>query len=233
MALPADLRPMAIVHRERKGRMTDDLFSQLRAATAAAHHRLDESIDICGDGLTIERYGCLLARFHGLFAAVEPQLAAVRGLDALALDLDLARCRRTAWLSEDLETIGRRPGCLFDLASSRYSSVVAAVPEALGCLYVIEGAGLGGQVIVPCVQRQLGLSAAHGCRFFAGHGAATGERWRRLRAGADDYARRTGTHARIVRSAVAVFAMFEDWFSEDVNGNRGERPALVGGTVQH
>jgi hypothetical protein len=64
-------------------------------------------------------------------------------------------------------------------------------------------------------------------------GAATGDRWRRLRAEADDYARRTNTHAQIVESAVDVFGMFVDWFSEDVDGDRVERRAVVGRTVQH
>ena len=212
--------------------MTNELFSQLRTATAASHRRLEGEIDVCGDGLTLERYRSLLVRFHGIFAVLEPRLAAVRGLDALALDLDLARCLRTAWLSEDLEALEMNPGRMLALAGS-YQHLVSDVPQALGCLYVMEGAGLGGQVIVPCVQRQLGLTAVHGCRFFAGHGAATGDRWRRLRAVADDYARRTNAHQRIVQSAVEVFDMFVDWFSEDVYGDRVERPAVVGRTVQH
>jgi Heme oxygenase len=214
--------------------VTNELFSQLRTATAAFHRRLDAAIDVCGDGLTLEQYRSLLVRFYGIFAMLEPRLTAVRGLDALDLNLDLARCNRTAWLAEDLDALDvRLPDRILDIASGPYRHLVTGVPEALGCLYVIEGAGLGGQVIVPCVRRQLGLTAVHGCRFFAGHGAATGERWRRLRAEADNYARRTQTHALIVQSAVEVFGMFVDWFSEDVNGDRVERCVVAGGTVQH
>lgn len=213
--------------------MTTELFSQLKTATAASHRRLDARMDFCGDGLTLERYGVLLQRFYGLFSVLEPRLAAVHGLDALDLDLDLGRCCRTAWLSRDLEVLGLHDARIFETASSPCPHLVANVPEALGCLYVIEGAGLGGQVILPCVQRQLGLTAARGCTFFAGHGAATGERWRRLRVKAEDYARRTSAHAEIVHSAVEVFAMFVDWFSEDADGDRVERGAMVGRTLQH
>jgi len=213
--------------------LTTELFSQLRNATAASHRRLDAEIDVCGEGLTLDRYGSLLMRFHGIFSTLEPQLAAVRGLDELDFDLDLARCCRTRWLSEDLEVLGMSNRGILDIDESLHPHVVTAVPEALGCLYVIEGAGLGGQVIVPCVQRQLGLTASHGCRFFAGYGAATSGRWRRLRATADEYARRTNTHARIERSAVDVFKTFLRWFSENAHGNGIERRALVGRAVQH
>ena len=212
--------------------MTTELFSQLRTATAASHRRLDAEIDVCGNGLTLERYASLLVRFHGIFSALEPRLAAVHGLDALDLDLGLAHCSRTAWLSEDLEALDTSDRRFLDIAANSYPHLVTAVPEALGCLYVIEGAGLGGQVIVPCVQRQLGLTAAHGCRFFAGHGPATIERWQRLRAVADDHARRTNTHARIVQSAVDLFETFVNWFSEDTYGDGVERRAVVGRAVQ-
>ena len=85
--------------------LTTELFSQLKNATAAFHRRLDAEIDVCGEGLTLDRYGSLLMRFHGIFSTLEPQLAAVRGLDELDFDPDLARCCRTGWLSEDLEVL--------------------------------------------------------------------------------------------------------------------------------
>ena len=213
--------------------VTNELFSQLRTATAAAHRRLDAEIDVCGDGLTLERYRVLLMRFHGIFSVLEPQLAAVRGLDELDLDLDLARCCRTAWLSEDLEALGVTHSRILEVDQSTHPYLVTDVSEALGCLYVIEGAGLGGQVIVPCVQRQLGLTPNHGCRFFAGHGPATIDRWKRLRAKADDYARRTNTHTRIVESAVELFETFVNWFSEDAHEHSVERRAVVVRALQH
>ena len=211
--------------------VTNELFSQLRTATAASHRRLDAEIDVCGNGLTLERYRVLLTRFHEIFSALEPQLAAVRDLDELDLDLDLARCCRTAWLSEDLEALGMTHSRILDVDQNRHPFLVTNVSEALGCLYVIEGAGLGGQVIVPCVQRQLGLTPDHGCRFFAGHGPGTIDRWQRLRAKADDHARRTNSHARIVQSAVGLFEMFVNWFSEETHGDGVERRAVVGRAV--
>ena len=211
--------------------VTNELFSQLRTATAAAHRRLDAEIDVCGDGLTLERYRVLLMRFHGIFSVLEPQLAAVRGLDELDLDLDLARCCRTAWLSEDLEALGVTHSRILEVDQSTHPYLVTDVSEALGCLYVIEGAGLGGQVIVPCVQRQLGLTPNHGCRFFAGHGPATIDRWQRLRAKANDHARRTNSHARTVQSAVDLFETFVNWFSEEAHGDGVERRAVVGRAV--
>jgi len=207
--------------------LTTELFSQLRTATAAFHRRLDAEIDVCGDGLTLERYRALLMRFHGIFSTLEPRLAAVRGLEDLDLDLDLARCCRTAWLSEDLEALGMTHSIL-DVEQSTHPYLVTDVSQALGCLYVIEGAGLGGQVIVPCVQRQLGLTPNHGCRFFAGHGPATIDRWQRLRAKANDHARRTNSHARTVQSAVDLFETFVNWFSEEAHGDGVERRAVVG-----
>jgi heme oxygenase len=47
-----------------------------------------------------------------------------------------------------------------------------------GCLYVLEGACLGGQMIAPALHRRLGVARESGASFFAGDGEATSARWR-------------------------------------------------------
>jgi heme oxygenase len=51
-------------------------------------------------------------------------------------------------------------------------------PQALGGLYVTEGATLGGQIISRHLEQTLGLSARRGAAFFASYGLQVGAMWR-------------------------------------------------------
>ena len=51
------------------------------------------------------------------------------------------------------------------------------LPEALGALYVLEGATLGGQVIVRALRRNLGITPESGGAYFHAYGPETGRMW--------------------------------------------------------
>lgn len=75
-----------------------------------------------------------------------------------------------------------------DLAALDVAPVRMPVPPtprlecaaALGALYVLEGASLGGRVIARHVADALALTPDTGLAFFCGYGDATGEMWRRF-----------------------------------------------------
>ena len=52
--------------------------------------------------------------------------------------------------------------------------------DAVGCLYVLEGSTLGGQIILRRAAERLGIDADTGAGFFHGYGAQTGAMWRGL-----------------------------------------------------
>ncbi|MEQ8663054.1 MAG: biliverdin-producing heme oxygenase, partial [Gammaproteobacteria bacterium] len=145
-------------------------------------------------------YAPLERRIHAMpaLAARVPALAARRKLPLLARDLRALRERGVA-----VRAAGRVPPTLVpDLAD---------VPSALGCLYVLEGATLGGRVIAPHLERHLGLTARDGAAFHRGYGDDTGRMWRALqgalRAAATDASARTA----MVAAANATFTGLAAW----------------------
>jgi heme oxygenase len=57
---------------------------------------------------------------------------------------------------------------------------------AVGCLYVLEGATLGGQFISRHLAT-LGIGPANGGLFFHGYGAKTGEMWKSFQTNATGF----------------------------------------------
>lgn len=82
-----------------------------------------------------------------------------------------------------------------------------------GILYVLEGATLGGQVILRRLGTRVGISATYGGRFFASYGPDVGRMWRSY----VEVLERFGATPKaqvIEQSAVAAFQAFDEWLSQ-------------------
>jgi len=184
-----------------------DLLGRLRARTRAEHTAIEGALDLMRDDLSLSDYRRLLERFFGFYAPVEAQLACL--LPRAGLGLDFEARRKLPWLRADLEALG-------ELAPDSLA-VCDALPmlhtpaQAVGCLYVLEGATLGGQLIVRHVLRTLGLTPETGARFFHGNGARTAEMWLALRTALAGFAADPPTAEAAVESANATFRSLRHW----------------------
>jgi heme oxygenase (biliverdin-IX-beta and delta-forming) len=178
--------------------------AELRAATAPLHAGLEERVRAAGCLEELDRYRALLVAFHACHAALEPALARLDWTGTLP---DVGeRLVKTGWLAQDLGRLGAPFPAL---------SAPAAVPsprgtaEGMGCLYVLEGATLGGAVVGRAVAERLGLTPEHGARFFHGYGERRGVLWRRFLAALDAHAADPANRARAAQAACATFAAFD------------------------
>lgn len=104
-------------------------------------------------------------------------------LDEILLGSDLAeqldwpsRRLQPVRLAQDLHALGEAMPAPVDAAAL---PVIRTAPEAMGALYVFEGATLGGRQILPHL---LGLEGAQGATmFFAGAGDEVPTRWKTFR----------------------------------------------------
>ena len=188
------------------------LLERLRAETREDHLGLEADLDLVSDALTLDAYRRVLRRFHGFHATVE---AAPAWADAARhVGLDPETSRRLPLLAADLRRLGdARPDTLPRCAEP---PPLATPADGAGCLYVLEGACLGGQVIGRHVERRLGLTPAHGAAYFHGRGAATVARWQAFRAGLARWSRDAEADDAIVASAIATFRAMRRWCAAEV-----------------
>jgi heme oxygenase len=181
------------------------ILDLLRAQTRAAHERAEEALPLMDPALGLARYREILAAFWGFHAALEPRLRAVAGLGALGLDVGR---RKLPLLDADLRALGEDPA---RLPVAREVPRVDDLPSALGVMYVLEGATLGGRVISRHLA-SLGIGPETGGAFFAGYGDATGEMWKAFAAAIGGYAEAhpESTEA-MVRAADETFTLLERW----------------------
>jgi heme oxygenase len=154
------------------------LRSLLRNSTAAQHAQLDAHVSAS----LIERfdrshYVRLLRRLHAFFSRWEPAAEA-----ALCRDWpDLISSRsKLPYLCTDLRAIGDDALAPQEAADIEIP-VMRHVPRALGSMYVIEGATLGGQALAPRLREKLGHEAGTpGTAYFESYGPQVPTRWRQF-----------------------------------------------------
>ena len=150
----------------------------------------------------------MLEFFFGFYTPIEAGLARVASAGP---PLGLPLRARTALIESDLLSLGLSRREIADLPRCADLPRLSCPEELAGCLYVLEGACLGGQVIAPALRERLGVAKGSGASFFTGDAEGTSARWRLFLAWLEGLARAGSATAEIVASARATFLAFALW----------------------
>ena len=180
--------------------------AQLRRATAALHVEIERKLDLTA--LSIDRYRLILKAFYGFHAPLEARMA----VNAPAPGFTWPA--RAALVERDLLAVGVPASAIAQLPRCENLPALARRGQLAGCLYVVEGACLGGQIIARGLQQRLEIGPETGAAFFAGEGSGTAARWSRVVAWIDGVVRDGAPPQEVVDSACATFRALINW-SED------------------
>ncbi len=185
------------------------ILPELRKKTAMHHAALEDAVDIFAALRSTLAYGNLLTNFLGLYSVLEPRVLAAPNLAEWLPDF--SQRARTPLLLADLRALNL-PATRIQRCN--YVPGINDAATAFGCLYVLEGSTLGGQVITRQAHASLGVTAENGCAFFSSAGRDIGKMWRTFGASLEAFARKNpGSRLRVTENAIATFELFRRWFS--------------------
>lgn len=189
-----------------------DLLLRLREETRELHLALESRVDVMKPDLRPGEYRRLLEDFYGFYAPLEARLQEARPYGA-EFDAFYGDRWKAPSLRRDLLSLGLTAGEVDRLPRCDALPETGTPARALGCLYVLEGATLGGRVITRHVRRTLGLREC-GCAFFTSYGERVGDRWREFRA---ELRRRAPglVGDEVVASACDTFASLKNWLARE------------------
>ena len=198
------------------------ILKHLKQATGSRHAALESRLPLLDAGMSQASYRRFLQLFWGYYAPLEAQLLALPYWNSM--DFDYAGRHKTPRLVQDLRALGETPGSIEGFARCQHLPTLANPGQLLGCLYVIEGATLGGQVITRHLKANLGLTPLTGAAFFDGYGAQTGSQWKTfcdmLRANAGDSAHQD----HMLSSANQTFETLGQWLFPPYTTSEGATP---------
>jgi heme oxygenase (biliverdin-IX-beta and delta-forming) len=180
--------------------MGAELLFTLRNATGPLHKRLETNLNLLSPSFSRMNYLCLIQAFWGYYHPLEASLTRVPELhDWLP---DIAMRRKLPLLAVDLKALGIDSNALDKLPAC------TDLATALGCLYVLEGSTLGGQVISRHLKNVFNLDAENGAAFFTGYGEQTGAMWQTFRA---VLITATVDENALIHAACETFITLERW----------------------
>ncbi|HEX5753680.1 MAG TPA: biliverdin-producing heme oxygenase [Archangium sp.] len=188
------------------------MLQTLKAETRPHHERAERVVRLLSPDLTPSGYRRHLEALHGLYAPVEASLAAC--LEGRIPGLRLAERWKVPLLEEDLRALGHDDASLACLPRHPGLPCLSGVPEALGALYVLEGATLGGQLILRHLTRHFAGAAVGGFAFFRAYGEAVGPMWKAFGEALTRACPEPALAPRVVRGAQDTFEAFEAWLRE-------------------
>jgi heme oxygenase len=188
--------------------MVPTIHARLRSATRAVHLELEHHLAIVSPDVSLVRYTRIIALFYGFYRPIE---AGLNRLDTFAPPRTFPLRARTELLKRDLLSLGLAVQAISELPTCTDLPGLRAPEHFAGCLYVLEGASLGGQVISHSLRDKLELTDRGGTAFFAGDGAATAARWKCVLQWLEQVSQ-SGLHVeQIVTSAHETFSSLINW----------------------
>lgn len=181
------------------------ILDKLKRSTRAHHDRVEAHVRVLEPGFTPGDYQKLLARMLGFYRPIEARLRTLATWQELGLTPALRW--KVPLLEQDLVQTGIGIDALARLPICTDLPALDTVPSALGCMYVLEGATLGGAVIARYLAGTMGVCSA----FFGSYGSTTGAMWKEFGFALAEYEANTGSADRIVDGVCDTFNKLDEW----------------------
>lgn len=201
------MAPSLLYHNPQMSTLAD-----LRAATWPSHQKLEGRLNVKVRFSTLDGYRRHLEQMWGFCAPIEGRIG--EHIGAALGDFDSRR--KLPALRRDLAVAGASPAAIEALPCVE-PPLCEETADALGCLYVMEGATLGGRTLLPVVTRSLGLRATHGAEFLASYGDRVDTMWRGFGSALDAWCGDERRRTRARDAAVATFESLGNWLCSDLH----------------
>ncbi|HMJ70097.1 MAG TPA: biliverdin-producing heme oxygenase [Cyclobacteriaceae bacterium] len=148
------------------------LNDQLIDSTQPSHQELEKKmVSMVRNIRNKQDYVKFLKLMYGYYSALE------RRIQEYVSEMEIGKRRKAGRLMEDINYFesSETPALCKDLPP------ICSHAEALGALYVMEGATQGGSSIAKMIEGQAGINGPSGFSFFNGYGEDNGKMWEELK----------------------------------------------------
>jgi heme oxygenase len=196
----------------------DPFTARLRIATRGEHEAIERNrrlSRLTQKDLSVEEYVDILVRLAGYFGPIETELDRWGDCFPQSLELKL-RLTKTDMLRRDIAALASE----FDGERSKRDGIsfagLTTRESAWGCLYVFEGATLGGQIMARSLHERFGFTAQHGTAFYNAYGRQNGARWQGFKAALNAAVADEGLEGNeIIAAARATFRSMDAWMDAE------------------
>jgi len=191
------------------------ILARLKSETRLQHEQLEATVDLFNRVTSLADYRDLLMRLWGFYAPLEQRIERTSASSTPALSWPMRQ--KAPLLQRDLLALGLNAQAMAQLpqVSSAQLPPLESAAATWGCLYVLEGATLGGAVIARHLQQTFGLHAQNGAAFYNAYGQSIGPMWKSFGEALSEFVIATASDEdEIIRTAGLTFESLRAWLSD-------------------
>lgn len=193
-----------------------DILDKLRAETRADHDRL-EALGLSGKimdrTLSLGEYKKLILVQYIVHKELEALLEE-NGVEELFPALEYGERRKMPLLEQDVEELEMKRSEIWAEEPAGKLPHLQKPYGLLGCVYVMEGATLGGMVIMKALKKNDQLSGIDNFYYFGCYGGDTGSRWKNFLEILNEEGNRPDAQEAVVEAAKETFQYFAAAFKK-------------------
>ncbi|MFN8673920.1 MAG: biliverdin-producing heme oxygenase [Candidatus Sericytochromatia bacterium] len=182
------------------------IIQKIREKTLQFHDEFTGwAFKIMNGTVSEDEYKKALKIFYGFYKPLEEKILLVDGVD-----LDLAKRIKVELLIKDMKDLGVTEEEIGQITLCNDLPEIENQAKLLGCMYVIEGATLGGQLVGGKLDEFLRLNG-NGSRFFYSYKENVRPFWKEFMDYINEYSAKTGIEDEIVESSFNTYMKFNKW----------------------
>lgn len=186
------------------------ILAKIREKTLNFHDDFTSwAANILNGTISLEQYKFVLKTFYGFYYPLEEKIYSLE--DVNNLELSLEKRRKTRLLVKDMKALGITEAEIDSISLCEKLPTLNSAAQALGCMYVVEGATLGGQFIAKKLHEIFDLNKDNGCAFFNSYNEELRPLWTEFCDVLNKYADYTQIEDPIVESSINTYHSFNDW----------------------
>lgn len=159
-----------------------------------------------------EHYKDVLKTFYGFYYPLEQKLESLP--DWKNYDFDITKRRKAPMLMEDMKTLGITDEEINEIKMCENLPTMGNLGQALGTMYVVEGATLGGQIVANKLNETLGYNAGNGASFFNSYRENLRPMWKEFSDFINNYSEENGISDPIVDASDETYHRFNEWLAK-------------------
>lgn len=186
------------------------ILAKIREKTLNFHDDFTSwAANILNGTISLEQYKFVLKTFYGFYYPLEEKIYSLE--DVNNLELSLEKRRKTRLLVKDMKALGITETEIDSIPLCEKLPTLNSAAQALGCMYVVEGATLGGQIIAKKLYEIFDIKQDNGCAFFNSYNEELRPLWTEFCDVLNKYADYTQIEEPIVESSINTYHSFNDW----------------------
>lgn len=189
--------------------MIASICQKIQHYTKAQHQDLEAHLKLMDSGVTLNCYQEYLKNLYGFYMPIE-QYFTIKF--AKNCEINALHIQKSEWLAADLLAFNIQ---LDNLPICQLLPEIQHWSQVLGIAYVLEGATLGGRVILKHLRKNLPELDKIECNYLMSYGIELNQHWQHFKSQLALYClSHPAEETLIVNSAIDTFKCLSDWLAQ-------------------